>query len=189
MFRHAAAIVLLPALLVLSACASDLTKEEISARRAAAGQVHKMAETPSAVQSFLSDTTTKSHSIHGTQIEYLAANGETFLWYPGNNRGVSGRWKLQIASYGLEICFLYGEGSYNPVTRERGGSWKCDMAAYYILKRDEIVSGNPFRLSRKIPYVLPKKIDISLDQAMRSSGFGPLRQKNRAPVPQYPDQG
>ena len=186
MFRYVTILAFLSASMFLSACANDFTQEKITARRAAAAQVHKMAETPSVVQNFLSDTTTKVWNAHGTQIEYLAANGRTILWYPGNVSGVSGRWKLQMASYGLEMCFLYGEGSFNPVTGQKGGSWECDMAAYYILNRDEIVSGDPLHLSQQIPYTLPAAGNISLDQAMQNAGLGSLRIKNRAPAPQYP---
>ena len=187
MFHYVTILAVLSASTFLSACANDFTQEKITARRAAAAQVHKMTETPSVVQSFLSDTTTKVWNAHGTQIEYLAANGRTILWYPGNVSGVSGRWRLQMASYGLEMCFLYGEGGYNPVTGQRGGSWECDMAAYYILNRDEIVSGDPLRLSQQIPYTLPAAVNISLDQAMQNAGLGLLGIENRAPAPQYPN--
>lgn len=145
-----------------------------------------MAKSPAAVQEFLSDTTTKVWNAHGTQIEYLAANGQTFLWYPGNATAVKGRWKLQMARYGLEMCFLYGESSRNPLIGQQGGQWECDMAAYYLLNRDEIVAGDPLRLARAVPFALPRGANVSIAQAMEKAGLGQLRTPNKAMAPQYP---
>lgn len=58
---------------------------------------------------------------HGTQIEYLSRGGKAFLWYPGNSVILEGRWKEQ----GADICFAYGENTYNPVTGTAGGGWEC----------------------------------------------------------------
>jgi hypothetical protein len=43
-------------------------------------------------------TNTTQHSFipgHGQVIEYLAADGSTLLWYPGNDRPAPGEWKLK----------------------------------------------------------------------------------------------
>jgi len=185
MFRST---VLLGIVLLFSACspADDFTQQKIAARRAAAEQTHEMAKTPPAVQQFLSNTTTKVWNAHGTQIEYLAADGQTFLWYPGNVAPVKGRWKLQMTRYGLEMCFLYGENSRNPITGQNGGQWECDMAAYYLLNRDEIVDGDPLKLAQGVPFVMPRSTNISIAQAMTKAGRGQLRQSNKAMAPQYP---
>ena len=45
---------------------------------------------------FMADRTIMTYSSgHGTQVEYSAANGRTFLWYPGNTRTVLGEWKVE----------------------------------------------------------------------------------------------
>ena len=185
MFRSAA---VLGIALLLAACApaDDFTRQKIAARRAAAEQTHEMARSPETVQKFLSDTTAKVWNAHGTQIEYLAANGETFLWYPGNAAAVEGRWKLQMTRYGLEMCFLYGKNSRNPLAGQQGGQWECDMAAYYLLNRDEIVDGDPLRLARGLPFVMPSGANISIAQAMSRAGLGQLRASNKAMAPQVP---
>lgn len=180
--------VLLGIVLLFSACspADDFRQQKIAARRAAAEQTHEMAKNPVAVQQFLSNTTTKVWNAHGTQIEYLAADGQTFLWYPDNVAVVKGRWKLQMARYGLEMCFLYGENSLNPLTGQNGGQWECDMAAYYLLNRDEIVDGDPLNLVAGVPFVMPRNTNISIAQAMSRAGRGQLREPNKAMAPQYP---
>ncbi len=174
---------------LLGAClpVDEFTQQKNAARQAGAVQAHKMAASPAEVQKFLSNTTAKVWNMHGTQIEYLAADGRTFLWYPGNAKVLPGRWKLQKASYGLEMCFLYGEATYNPITLQRGGNWECDMAAYYLLDRDELVAGDPLRLERiTVPFVMPKGSNVSIAQAMSKAGFGKLRAANKALAPQYP---
>lgn len=64
---------------------------------------------------------------HGTQIEYVAPNDTSFLWYPGNTMVLPGRWNTVPAQHGqaAQICFDYGPRSYNPVTRVYGGSVSC----------------------------------------------------------------
>ncbi|MGC4024338.1 MAG: hypothetical protein QM744_03815 [Mesorhizobium sp.] len=173
---------------ILSGCLAvdDFTREKIEARRAAAEQTLEMTKSLDKTQIFLANTTTKVWNVHGTQIEYLSPDGSTYLWYPGNAAVLPGRWKLQKQYYGSEICFLYGSYTYNPVTRQTGGNWECDIAAYYLLDRDEIVDGDPLKLSKRIPYVLPANKNISIAEAMKNAGnrFTPAR--NKAMAPQYP---
>ncbi len=126
---------------------------------------------------FLRGSTVKTfNSQHGTQIEYLAANGNTYLWYPGNRVILAGRWRTKsIGRYGV-ICFKYSRNSYNPFTRKRGGQWNCEGSLIYLTMNAEIRRGDPLGLSSgRLPFVLPRGEDISISSAyQRIGGSGPL---------------
>ena len=87
---------------------------------------------------------------HGTQIEYNAPDGKSFLWYPGNQRINVGRWRVQQeGSKPTEICYLYGANSYNRVTKKWGGNWKCKEAIDHTVFVSETVRGDPFGLGKR----------------------------------------
>src|SRR5690606_18542591 len=46
---------------------------------------------------------------HGTQVEYMAKNGKTYLLYPGNKVIVRGTWKLDRTDKPkvFNLCFKY----------------------------------------------------------------------------------
>ncbi|MGB1234616.1 MAG: hypothetical protein ACPG5U_02655 [Planktomarina sp.] len=115
------------------------------------------------------------HSVsrgHGNQFEYLASNGRTFLWYPGNRRIVAGEWKADIGNVNTfinqdpfaepkveikpRICFRYGANSYNPVTKTVGGRWECRHIAIWMKSTHDLRSGDPLNLSNNLPYILAK---------------------------------
>lgn len=112
-------------------------------------------KSPDSARAFLSDTTFFGTDLfHGAQIEYLAADGKTFLWYPGNSRPVQGEWKIQEALFGPDICFRYGPNTRNPITGSSDSSWYCDDFRDWRA----ILKGDPFNLaSGKLPFVLPKR--------------------------------
>ena len=136
----------------------------------------------------MAETTTRSwNPYHGTQVEYLAADGKTFLWYPGNSILLSGSWKTQnvetqtradhegkkfVASNIGYICFKYGSNSYNPVTGQQGGSWQCQPGHQYFFHSNEVVKGDVLGLSNgQLPFVMPKKVRFSLSELhMRTKG-------------------
>ncbi|MES0811063.1 hypothetical protein ABLO27_16370 [Roseibium sp. SCPC15] len=92
---------------------------------------------------------------HGVQVEYFSQNGRTHLWYPGNSRSLPGKWKTELD--GKLICFGYPSNSYNPVTKERGGGWKCRPMRDFQRNVRQTCKGDVFKLaSGKIPYVLNK---------------------------------
>lgn len=94
---------------------------------------------------------------HGTQIEYFAANGMAFLWYPGNRRPVPARWKLEKQAGGYDICFKYPSRSYNPITRQHGGHWQCRSFGGFAARIKEIRENDVFKLSTgRLPHVLNK---------------------------------
>jgi hypothetical protein len=92
---------------------------------------------------------------HGTQVEYVAGGGTSFLWYPGNTVILEEHWKRQ----GSDICFLYGADTYNPVTGVRGGSWECMPFRLYWGGITERMKGDIFALRGRgeVPFVLPKE--------------------------------
>ncbi len=91
---------------------------------------------------------------HGTQIEYLAPNGKSYLWYPGNRIVLMAPWRQQ----GNRICYRYAGNTYNPVTGSRGGKWNCMPLASYRSMLVEQKSGDVFGLAKQttVPFVLPR---------------------------------
>lgn len=105
----------------------------------------------------LGDRTQQSYSPgHGMQIEYLAADGASWLWYPGNTKVLPGEWKTE----GSDICFRYGKNTYNPVTRHKGGGWECSSLKNYNSTLVSSTKGDIFGLTgrKKVPFDLPKKL-------------------------------
>jgi hypothetical protein len=108
-------------------------------------------------------TTTMSYSSgHGTQVEYVAPNGKTYLWYPGNANILKGQWKVEDGN----MCFAYGANSYNPVTKQRGG-WECEPVGVYQGSISQQVSGDPMGLAgrRAVPFDLTGRAS-TLDQIL-----------------------
>jgi hypothetical protein len=97
---------------------------------------------------------------HGTQIEYLSANGMSYLWYPGNNVIVPAPWKLK----GGSICFLYPARSYNPVTKTQGGNWECEPTSAYYRTIKQTMPGDMFGLSARklVPFVIQRGQDLHI---------------------------
>ncbi|MGV3650466.1 MAG: hypothetical protein ACO1OK_03515 [Devosia sp.] len=97
---------------------------------------------------------------HGTQVEFIAGNGKTYLLYPGNRAIVRGEWKLDRTSTPnvFNMCFRYPTNSYNPVTGTRGGRWECQVAGFYFASLAEIVPGDVLGLARQqnVPFVLSR---------------------------------
>jgi len=91
---------------------------------------------------------------HGTQVEYVATGGTSYLWYPGNSVVLEGHWKRQVS----DICFAYGANTYNPVTGVRGGSWECMPFRLYWGSIDERMKGDIFALQgrRGVPFILSR---------------------------------
>jgi hypothetical protein len=87
-------------------------------------------------------TTMTYGSQHGTQVEYLATDGRTWLWYPGNTVILPGQWKQS----GANICFRYGANTYNPATGQHGPGWECMPLSAYTSGIVERVKGDPLRL-------------------------------------------
>lgn len=112
--------------------------------------------------SYLSGNTVWNHSDpdeggHGTQVEYHSPDGKVFLWYPGNQHPVQGRWKVEDRQSGKPLlCYQYGVKTYNPVLRQRGGAWRCERQNWVYL--GTAFAGDPFHLaSGRLPFVIPDR--------------------------------
>lgn len=90
---------------------------------------------------------------HGFQVNYIARGGRAWLWYPGNDRAVPEEWKTDTVRGIPAVCFRHPHGSFNPVTRRRGGAYACQPLE---LSQKTIVSsldGDAFGLSSgDVPY-------------------------------------
>jgi len=126
------------------------------------------------LRAFLSGTTYKSYSkAHGTQVEFLSADGGAFLWYPSNRVLVVGRWETRDfdSPYSPNICFKYGSNTYNPVTKTVGGNWTCRHGRGFILQANGIVRNDIFGLqSGSIPFVMPKGPKFSFPSLLKKAG-------------------
>jgi hypothetical protein len=165
------ALIALP--LMLAACVSNSSIVGLTAEEAAVTSNATSSATEG--QKFLSGTTAWSLSAgFGTQIEYLAPDGTSDLWFPGNTGTVPGQWKVVEAASGeTAMCFLYSANSYDVIARQRGGSWECRPLQAYLKNLFGLVSGDPFRLANgKIPFVLAKEQYLTLDQAQEQAGSG-----------------
>jgi hypothetical protein len=98
---------------------------------------------------------------HGTQVEYIAPNGKTHLFYPGNSVIVKGSWKLTKTKTPnvFDMCFRYPSNSYNPTNGQKGGAWECQPAGFYLRDVVETADGDVLGLAKRdaVPFVLSKK--------------------------------
>jgi hypothetical protein len=124
------------------------------------------------IKEFLAGKTRRSTTpIHGTQVSYATADGRTYLWYPGNNAVLAGRWKTEERSIEVRrggevvarksqprICYDYGPGTYNPATGH-GSGWECTNFVNLQMAGGETQAGDVFGLSRRkaVPFVLSKE--------------------------------
>ena len=91
---------------------------------------------------------------HGTQVEYYAASGYAYLWYPGNNRLIISSFREDLSAG--EVCFSYRGDIYNPATDEYAyRDWCHDLDEFWAGVRESIV-GDPFELStrERVPFVI-----------------------------------
>lgn len=173
----------------LAACGGPQLKPETPKDHAA-----KVAAT----EARLAGKTSISNSRHGPQAEYTTPDGKAFLWYPGNATVVAGSWKVRISpdfvrtrtSDGkisvtrrgylkrgrtyesvTDVCFRYGENTYNPVTRTRGGTWGCVLSALYLAKPKKFITGDSFGLAnaKRVPFVTDKSVE-TYKKLVRLSG-------------------
>jgi hypothetical protein len=144
-FRSIAAVIAVFATIVASAGTA-----------AAAPYVIGYAET----KSLIANMTMMSYDRgHGTQVEFIATNGRTYLLYPGNEVIVKGEWKLDPTDNPkvFNMCFRYPKNSYNPSTGQSGGKWECLAAGYYLGGMVETAAGDVLGLSKGVPFVLSKR--------------------------------
>jgi hypothetical protein len=119
---------------------------------------------------FVNKTMVTYDRAHGTQVEFIAANGKTYLLYPGNKVVLRGSWKLSKTDIPkvFNLCFKYGANTYNPATGNSGGSWECQAAGFYLVNVVDTGEGDVLGLSRqKQPPVELSRRKTSLKQLLR----------------------
>lgn len=146
-----------------------LTQAEYMARNAVprGSSLPSAAADPEIVAASFGDRTILTHSAqHGTQVEYIAANGDSFLWYPGNDAILRGSFAVLWENASAEIddpqegryrgqvklnyvCFRYGVNTYNPATGHRGGGYECGSYAQQRMTIRETRKGDVFGLSTR----------------------------------------
>lgn len=125
---------------------------------------------------------------HGPQASYASPDGRVFLWYPGNDTILEGEWKIRASpdflrtrnpdgtsnitrrdrlqrgkTYGpaAEICYRYGENTFNPATKKKGGVWECVLASLHLSKPKKFADGDTLALARggPVPYVTDRDVE------------------------------
>lgn len=111
---------------------------------------------------------------NGVQVRYFAGNGRSFLWYPGNTRGVSADWRIQNYRDGdFARCFKHSTTTFAPVSGATGRVWRCSGSLQGNLAiTDEIVEGDVFNLSRgAVPFVMPYSTSLTVDDLLRAANM------------------
>jgi hypothetical protein len=91
---------------------------------------------------------------HATQVSYSRADGQIFLWYPGNHVVLEGKWEARPSA----ICFRYGTNTRNPATNTPRDRWQCmparDLDRYTV----ETADGDVLDLAQRklVLFILPK---------------------------------
>lgn len=113
----------------------------------------------SKVKSYYAGNTVMTYNKpYGTQVEYFAPNGKTYLWYPGNRAIVRGEWKVNKGKDGFpQTCFRYQANSVNPYTKVPGGQWQCAQSIYIMFTDIQRVKGDALGLSKGLPFKLSKR--------------------------------
>jgi hypothetical protein len=119
------------------------------------------------------NTTRYSHDPkHGNQISFSTANGQIYLWYPGNPAVLKGEWRACEDRVGMtvrgaettmlpygKLCFKYGPNTFNPATGSKGDEWECAAASKLESTLVEQRQGDVFGLAKKtpVPFVLSRE--------------------------------
>lgn len=119
------------------------------------------------------NTTRYSHDPqHGNQISFNTADGQTYLWYPGNPVVLKGEWRACEDRFGMtvkgaettmlpygKLCFKYGPNTFNPATGSKGNEWECAAASKLEATLVEQRQGDVFGLAKRtpVPFVLSRE--------------------------------
>ena len=168
-------ISLLCSLLVITACAGPSREELLTqAKERQAEREQLQREYDDALAKLypgypMTGTTYLSYdAFHGYQVIYYEDQTRSWLWYPGNAIALPADVKVDDQ----QICWRYGQGTRNRVTREVGGTFSCQSKKLSLRTRVGALDGDVFDLaSGRIPYVrrkcdAPDEFQINGDFAM-----------------------
>lgn len=153
----------------LSACVEPSTyagNVAVNPNLVGADEAENIATDHLALRSYFANKTIRSFDEgRGNQVEYKAADGTVWLWYPGNGRVLSGNWRTEplSAAGGTRLCFRYNSMGLNPVTGVIGIEWECTDGADYVRGLREIETGDTLGLRQAMPFVLNKTPEVTLD--------------------------
>ena len=89
---------------------------------------------------------------HGFQVTYVNA-GQSWLWYPGNQRAVTAVYKRDIVAGQAAVCWKHQPNSRNPVTGRSGGAFSCEALVFAQKRVVADLRGDVFKLtSGQVPY-------------------------------------
>ena len=168
-----AALVALPSMFPLVACATAISGRWPPPRRASRAAAPPA--DPAALRAVLADTAVRTRNeAHGTQIEYHAAEGETWLARPGNLQVVRRRREIRGSAGSPKLCDHRGEDICVPRMPEPGGRWSCRLGVIAILA-EEVVDDPVLRLRKRarFPRSPPPEVNPRLATATGESGPGP----------------
>lgn len=132
--------------LLLQACVSDTNSDLSNDMVDMRSRPVTFRDYPQAETTYLSF----SHS-HGFQVNYLGANGRSWLWYPENTRGVAETWRVDVSK--RAVCWGHPANSYNPVTGKSGGGESCELLSIGRRVTISKLDGDPFGLANgTVPY-------------------------------------
>ncbi len=118
---------------------------------------------------FINQTRISFSPGHGTQVSYMRPDGSVFLWYPGNQVVLRGRWLIEGRANSAYLCFQYGPNTNNPVTKQPGGGWSCRQADVFARTTVDRVHGDVFGLANRtaVPFMLTPERTIIAELKQR----------------------
>lgn len=113
------------------------------------------------ISAFLTGHTVVTHtSAQGTQVEYFARGGKSYLLYPGAKTVVPGKWMLTISGNIMPngLCLDYGGNDHKSALFTMDGYACMDFRRYFAGVTDR-ARGDVFGLAKssKAPIALSKK--------------------------------
>ena len=102
---------------------------------------------------------------HGTQVEYLAADGHAILWYPQRPIPWVGEWERRDG----QMCFRY---LVDTATGNSYSDWACSDWDAYMRSVNELWQGDIFGLdTRSIPFTIPDRDVYSVIELADQAGI------------------
>lgn len=155
----------LAAILMLSACVETAvaprSPTEGNGPHTNAFSSDALSSDPATLRAFLTDTTVVGYDqAFGTQIEYHAPDGTSWLLFPGNQTVLRGQWEIRprLIHGKNAVCYRYARNTYNPLTRKGGGEWQCG-SWYDYANAQQVVDGDVLGLRGRgaVPAPMPPR--------------------------------